>query len=297
MALKKIENIPTLSKDGYKSIMSYYDPIEYSKKNINDFYIHGLSDDTYELKMPLPPHRQSTHSLLFVLEGSLIASSGFDDYTLYQNSMIVIPAGQVSSLSFMSDDIKGFYLHFTNSYLSQQEDLDFSEWLIKPIVKFDKTETDHLLLLLKRMQQLNENEMNSNIIKLYLATFLAEIKQSVDFGIKANFLSHERITLGFKKLLNFNITKHRSVSFYANELNISPNHLNRSVRLTLGRSASSLIDEMLILEARILMQKSNMAISEIAFEIGFDDASYFGRFFKKHTGIAPTDYRKTLELS
>lgn len=277
--------------------MSYYDPIEYSKQNINDFYIHGLSDNTYELKMPLPPHRQFTHSLLFVLEGSLIASSGFDDYTLNQNTMIFVPAGQVSSLSFMSEDIKGFYLHFTNSYLSQQEDLDFSEWLIKPILKFNKIETDHLLTLLNRMQQLNENDINSNLIKLYLATFLTEIRRSVDLRMKANFHAHERITVGFKKLLNFNITKHRSVSFYANELHISPNHLNRAVRLTLGRSASSLIDEMLILEARILMQKSNMTISEIAFEIGFDDASYFGRFFKKHTGIAPTDYRKTLELS
>jgi AraC-like DNA-binding protein len=62
-------------------------------------------------------------------------------------------------------------------------------------------------------------------------------------------------------------------------------------------TASELIDEMLILEARVLMQKSDIAVSEIAFEIGFDDVSYFGRFFKKHTGFAPTKYRKMIELS
>ncbi len=62
--------------------MAYYDPKEYDKKNIDkDFYIHGLSDDTYELKMPLPSHRQTNHSIILVTQGSLIASSGFDNYT------------------------------------------------------------------------------------------------------------------------------------------------------------------------------------------------------------------------
>jgi AraC family transcriptional regulator, transcriptional activator of pobA len=101
----------------------------------------------------------------------------------------------------------------------------------------------------------------------------------------------------FKKLLNYNITKHRSVSFYAAELNVTPNHLNKSVRTTLGKSASALIDEMLILEAKVLMQKNDMSVGEIAYEIGFEDVSYFGRFFKKHTGFTPTEYRKSIDLS
>ena len=54
---------------------------------------------------------------------------------------------------------------------------------------------------------------------------------------------------------------------------------------------------MLILEAKVLMQNNNMSVSEIAFEIGIEDVSYFGRFFKKHTGFTPTEYRKMIELS
>jgi AraC family transcriptional activator of pobA len=294
--LKKIKNIPTIPDDGFKTIMSYYDREEYSKTNINDFYIHGLSDDTYEIRMPLPPHRQNKHSIILVTNGSLIASSGFDNYSVEKNAMIVVPAGQITSLSFMSDDIQGFYVHFTNNYLFQT-DLDFEDWLIKPIIKFEETESSNLIILLKRMQKLNESEMNSSIIKSYLNTFLSEIKQSNDFRIKINFPAHERITIEFKKLLNYNITKQSSASFYAEKLNISTNHLNKSVKSTLGKSASSLIDEMLILEAKVLMQISNMIISEIAFEIGFEDISYFGRFFKKHTGYTPTEYRKMIELS
>jgi AraC family transcriptional activator of pobA len=294
--LKKLKNIPTLKDDGFKTIMSYYDPKEYAKKNINDFYIHGLSDNTYELRMPLPPHRQIIHSIILVTQGSIIASSGVDNYTVEQNTMIVIPAGQITSLSFMSENIEGFYLHFSDDYLSHAK-VDLSKWLIRPVIKFEDAESEHLSTLLKRMQKLNENEANADIIKLYLATFLAEMEQSPDFRLRINFPAHERLTMKFKRLLNYNITKDRSISFYASELNVTPNHLNKSVKLTLDRSASALIDEMLILEAKVLMQKNNLSVSEIAFEIGFEDISYFGRFFKKHTGFAPTEYRKMIELS
>jgi AraC family transcriptional activator of pobA len=295
--LKKIKNIPTLKEgDDFKIIMSYQDSKEYDKKNINDFYIHGLSDDTYELRMPLPPHRQTNHSIILVINGSIIASSGFDNYSVEQNAMIVIPAGQVTSLSFMSENIEGFYLHFSDDYLSQIK-VDLSKWLIRPVIKFGNAELRHLTTLLKRMQKLNENIANADIIKLYLATFLAEMEQSTDFRLRINIPAHERITMEFKKLLSYNITTHRSVSFYASELNVTPNHLNKSVKTTLDKSASALIDEMLILEAKILMQKNDMSIGEIAFEIGFEDVSYFGRFFKKHTDVTPSEYRKSIDLS
>jgi len=294
--LKKLKNIPTLKGDGFKAIMTYYDAKEYDKKNINDFYIHGLSDDTYELKMPLPSHRQINHSIILVTQGAIIASSGFDSYTVEQSTMIVIPAGQITSLSFMSENIEGYYLHFSDDYLSHTK-VDLSKWLIRPVIEFANAESEYLTTLLNRMQKLNENEANADIIKLYLATFLAEMEQSSDFRLRTNFPAHERLTMKFKRLLNYNITKDRSVSFYAAKLNVTPNHLNKSVKLSLARSASVLIDEMLILEAKVLMQKNNMSVSEIAFETGFEDVSYFGRFFKKHTGFAPTEYRKMIDLS
>ncbi len=294
--MKKLKNILTLKDDGFKIIMSYYDAKEYNRKNINDFYIHGLSDDTYELKMPLPSHRQTNHSIILVTKGSIIASSGFDNYAVEQNAMIVIPSGQITSLSFISGDIEGFYMHFSDNYLSHTK-VDLSKWLIRPVIKFANAELERLTTLLKRMQKLNENEANADIIKLYLSTFLAEMEQSSDFRLRFNFPAHERLTMEFKRLLNYHITKNKSVRFYASELNVTPNHLNKSVKITLGRSASALIDEMLILEAKVLMQKNDLSVSEIAFEIGIDDVSYFGRFFRKHTGSTPTEYRKMIDLS
>ncbi|NOT73511.1 MAG: AraC family transcriptional regulator [Cyclobacteriaceae bacterium] len=294
--LNKIKDIPTLSNDGFKIIMSYYDPIEYSKKNFNDFYIHGLSDKTYEIKIPLPPHRQTNNSIILVTKGSLVSSSGFDNFKIDQNSMIVVPAGQITSLLSMSSNIEGYYLHFGTNYLSQTN-LDFSDWLTRPVIRFKKDEVKHLTTLLHRMQRLNERGVNTAILKLYLKTFLAEMKQSIDFQMRMNLPAHERITIDFKKLLNYNIRNHQSAGFYAEKLHITTNHLNKSVKATLRRSASSLIDETLVVEAKIVMQESRASISEVAFELGFHDPSYFGRFFKKHTGFVPNEYRKMIELS
>ena len=294
--MKNLKNIPTLKDDGFKLIMSYYDPREYDKKNIKDFYIHGLSDDTYEIKLPLPAHRQTKHSIILVTKGSLVASSGFDNYTIERNTMIVVPSGHITSLFSMTEDIEGFYLHFTDEYLSHTK-VNLSKWLIQPVIKFADIEITHLLVLLKRMQELNENETNADLIKLYLTTFLAEMEQSSDFRLRITFPAHERLTMEFKKLVNYHVTKHKSMTFYADQLNVSTNHLNKSVKTTLGRPASELIDEMLILEVKILMQKNNLSVSQIAFETGFEDVSYFGRFFKKHTGHTPTEYRKMIDLS
>jgi len=295
--LKKLKNIPTLKDDDdFKVIMSYFDPKEYSKKNFNDFYIHGLSDDTYELKMPLPPHRQTNHSIILVTGGSIVAGAGFDQYTVDQNMMIVVPAGQITSLSFMSEDIEGFYLHFSDDYISRIK-IDLSDWLIRPVIKLEDADSEHLIMLLKRIQKLNESESNANIIRLYLTTLLAEMTQSSDFRNRTNFLAHERLVMEFKRLLNYHSTKEKSVRFYAAQLHVTPNHLNKSVKSTLDRSASALINEMLVLEAKILMQNNNMSISDVAFEIGFEDVSYFGRFFRKHTGSTPTEYRKMIESS
>lgn len=295
--MKKLKNIPTLKDDDdFKVIMSYFDPKEYSKKNFNDFYIHGLSDDTYELKMPLPPHRQTNHSIILVTGGSIVAGAGFDQYTVDQNMMIVVPAGQITSLSFMSEDIEGFYLHFSDDYISRIK-IDLSDWLIRPVIKLEDADSEHLIMLLKRIQKLNESESNANIIRLYLTTLLAEMTQSSDFRNRTNFLAHERLVMEFKRLLNYHSTKEKSVRFYAAQLHVTPNHLNKSVKSTLDRSASALINEMLVLEAKILMQNNNMSISDVAFEIGFEDVSYFGRFFRKHTGSTPTEYRKMIESS
>lgn len=78
-------------------------------------------------------------------------------------------------------------------------------------------------------------------------------------------------------------------------LHITLNHLNKTINKQLGKSAQSVYNEILLQEAKVLLLQTSQDISEIAFSLGFNDLSYFGKFFKKHAHQTPLEYRKMIE--
>jgi AraC family transcriptional activator of pobA len=89
-----------------------------------------------------------------------------------------------------------------------------------------------------------------------------------------------------------NAIKLKTSKDFADNLSLHPNYLNRQVKLSKGRTVSEIIAARLIQEAKILLKLTNWHIAEISFALGFEEASHFNVFFKKHVDISPTDYRK-----
>jgi AraC-like DNA-binding protein len=85
---------------------------------------------------------------------------------------------------------------------------------------------------------------------------------------------------------------YRSPSEFAKQLNIHVNHLNRAVRETTGKTTTTLIAERILKEAQILLKRSSLNVSEIAYALGFKESTHFNNFFKKQMGISPLVYRK-----
>ncbi|GGF01455.1 AraC family transcriptional regulator [Hymenobacter cavernae] len=84
------------------------------------------------------------------------------------------------------------------------------------------------------------------------------------------------------------------VGAYAGRLHISAGHLSEVVKAQSGKPAIKHIHERLVLEARRLLFHTQQSVKEIAFDLGFSDASYFNRFFKRETGVAPAEYRTSI---
>jgi AraC family transcriptional activator of pobA len=93
------------------------------------------------------------------------------------------------------------------------------------------------------------------------------------------------------ELLETHITTHKQVSEYAQLLNLSAWQLNTITKTTLGKTCSELINEYIILESKRYLLATNHQIKEIAWHLGYEDISYFIRFFKKHTGYSPELFR------
>ena len=86
--------------------------------------------------------------------------------------------------------------------------------------------------------------------------------------------------------------KEHSTSYYANALYITPDHLNRTFKSKTGTTAKDYIQSRIITEAKRLLYFSDLANKEIAYELGFNEPGNFSAFFKKHTQLSPSNFKK-----
>ncbi|MBQ0736113.1 helix-turn-helix domain-containing protein [Aquimarina celericrescens] len=98
----------------------------------------------------------------------------------------------------------------------------------------------------------------------------------------------------FNALVEFNFRKEHSVGFYAEKLFKSPKTLSNNFA-KFDKSPLKIIHDRIILEAKRLLIYTNKTAKEIAYEIGFDDASHLSRLFKKHTSLSPSEFKKRLK--
>ena len=101
----------------------------------------------------------------------------------------------------------------------------------------------------------------------------------------------EKIFYDFLDLLHTHYCQQRRVSFYADELLLTPRHLTTVIRQVSGRSAARWIEEYIVLEAQILLRNSSKAIKEIAYDLGFNEQSLFSKYFSRVSGSSPESYR------
>ncbi len=95
----------------------------------------------------------------------------------------------------------------------------------------------------------------------------------------------------FTQLLSEHYKRERSVGFYAKQLCITPKYLTTLIKRVSGKSVSEWIDNFVILEAKTQLKYSNMSVQEIAYYLNFPNQSFFGSYFKRNTGMSPSQYK------
>jgi len=203
-------------------------------------------------------------------------------------------------------EAEGFICGFSDDFLIGQigsrdllKSFEFLTVWGNPIIKLKKQLAKYLLQSFRRI--LDEYKTNGLQNKLIIQShFIATL---CDLNVNYQPLSNHKnktavkLTNKFIELLYKNINTKHQVSGYASMLNISPNHLNKTIKLITQKSPSVWIRETLINEAKVLLFQTDLSIQEIASELGFDDQSYFTRLFKKQEGITPISYREMIDLS
>ena len=139
-----------------------------------------------------------------------------------------------------------------------------------------------------------EKEGSHEIIRAQLDIFFIEYirnrKQSKPPSDKISLYEQERLE-EFLQLLETNLSSQRQISDYADKLNLSTYQLGAITKKALGKTPSQLQNEYIILESKRCLLATSDQVNQIAWQLGFEDPSYFIRFFKKNTGFSPEVFR------
>ena len=172
-------------------------------------------------------------------------------------------------------------------------DFSFLNFNCYPLVNIDETAKKVVLPLLIRLEQEYKKgtKCRYEILRVYLMALFTELNAFIAPPQYVVSNAASILTEQYKNALSQHIYQKQKISDYADMLAVTPNHLNKCVKNTLGKSAHDLLSEMLILEAKVLLKQTNMTVSEIAYKIGRNEISDFARFFKTQTGMKPSEYR------
>jgi AraC-like DNA-binding protein len=256
---------------------------------------------TYYKKDMLIPHRKDYYMLVFVKEGSSRHWIDMLPYTLKQNTMYFTIPHQVQ-MKEEAQPSTGTMICFTEDFLAMEEN-----GLLKQLPIIQNLLNAHELSLTGadvefiediigkiNVEYQGRSSWKSSMLLAYMQVLLIYLSRLYTEQFKSNDgLPERQLLMKYLAKINNEFKETHEVAAYADMLNISAGHLSEVVKEQSGRSAIAHIHDRIVLEAKRLLFHTESSIKEISFQLGFEDASYFNRFFKRITGSTPLEYRVT----
>ncbi len=251
---------------------------------------------------PEKPHQAAFYMFVFYTNGNSKHLVDFVWHEVKAHSLVYLSKGQINAFKF-STNIEGYIILFTETYFEKQltklpKDTIirlFNTQLFSPKIQIPHSANviTYVELFYEEFYKKDNNYNISKIINyLYVIIFskLEELKKHQTFHIKES-VQFETF-LKFKKLLSLNFHRSRNADFYAQQLNITYKHLNTISKDIINQTAKQFIDDFIILEAKRKLINSTIKSTELAFVLGFEEATNFIKYFKKHTGLTPNQFKK-----
>lgn len=247
-------------------------------------------------------------TFILVQNGTMKLNVDYYPHTLSANSLLLLMPSHIFQVEDISFDFKAKVLLLDLEYLQDNKPenahisiSNFMEVRKNPIVEFTQEEYKHLetyIADIKEKIHLRNHFLQAEVIKNRILAFTIELV-NILLGKRDNLqprsLSRrEEIVNKFLALLLEHCKEEHEVSFYAEKLFITSQYLSLILKDITGNTANVLIDKALMMEAKILIRSNEYSIQQIADILHFSDQSSFGKFFKKHTGASPMEYKKKI---
>ena len=247
-------------------------------------------------------HRTDFYGITFIKTGKGTMCVNEHCFELENNMLIFTSPGQIIKLEvdYISN---GYCIFFMPEFLS----LKFAETVEKqfPFFKFNidsvpkiNITNDSLrfetLFISINMENYKKEPEYLGVIRSYLQVVLNLTNRFFvqKMGIPNYKNKNHELVEDLRKLVIEYMPERKNIAYLAEKLSISSKHLNAIVKEITGKTTTEFIVSIFMIEAKNLLMHSNLSITEVAYQLNFDDPSYFNKVFKKQFNITPLDFKK-----
>jgi AraC-like DNA-binding protein len=271
--------------------------------------------DEFRLKnqQPFIISRKDLFMVFLITGGEGIHTFGQEEYYLKPGTLCFVAPGTITSSQSTINEYAGYLCVFTSAFyvlnLADKETLfHFTYFNTETSVslQLNEPQTKYFYELFRdiEVEYLSDNATREDMIRALLMVLLLKAQRLVILNRKDCLVDNSnagiRLTKSFTKLfeIDFEPLKNlqkiqiKSLAQYAVELHVTQNYLNDTIKAISGKTPGELIREKIIREASSLLLYTQLNIAEICYLLKFEDPSYFSRFFKRYTGLTPTEHRK-----
>jgi len=247
-------------------------------------------------------HRHNFFFVLALQEGKGSHVIDFVPHRVGNNCVFIMRPGQVHQLALKVGSV-GYLMEFNMEFYRLNDrgtNLVLRQATATNSCKVSKSSFDRLTSILDYIFQeykdakMGYNEVIRAQLDIFFIEFLRNRQKTHPSDHRANTYEQERLD-EFIVLIEKHISSKKQVSAYAEMLNLSTYQLSAITKGVLGKTPSDIINEFIILEAKRHLLATSGQVNQIAWHLGYEDPSYFIRFFKKHTGKSPDAFRANLK--
>jgi AraC family transcriptional regulator, transcriptional activator of pobA len=269
--------------------------------HLSDFHILRMGDSGEHFVKMMPPHSQDFFQVGFQ---QIMLKTAFSlqtqQFSALKNLLYFVAPHQVMSW-VVEQQNEGFIVYFKRDFLSIfpktiEDEFPFFKIVETSLFELESADSGLILSDLEKIRTVFEtpSQHQKSILQGLLLALLYRCKeiyeaQKLD---NKNLPTNQILVQKFQAYVQKFYLKKRKIEDYATLLNVTPNYLSTVVKETTNRNAKAFINERLLMEAKNLLTYTEQDISEIAYQLQFDEMTHFGRFFKKETNKSPSEWRK-----
>lgn len=247
--------------------------------------------------------KTKNYSILFCHSGSACIEIDFNRHYITKDTQVILLTGTHVQSMEISDDFSCSFIIFRKDIYNEvtaRLEPSFTYFLKEyPCVQLSPRNIRKMTLFMQMIEEFYHEKNNcfrTDIFKNYIQSLLLDIydKTRTLFNINKskNVGRQEELFVKFIHLVYKYSPREREVGFYAEQLCISPRYLSSIVQNIAGCTVKNIIDKHSIQAIKALLKSTNKSIQNISYDLGFPDQSFFARYFKKHTGMSPQEYKQ-----